>query len=657
MKTKIFNGRKSGKVFCRRVGKNVHVGQMKCIQGRNFKELALMVGLVVGALGQVVSGQSVRRAEVQIVVGPNVQVSKAFKDSAHYENFAAGDPDHPGRLISCSMVFPIPNKDRMGNVDITICYVSFDDGKSWEATLIEPKPSMDPAMVYGRNDDLYVANCKLPTTPDYSAIYKSTDGGHKWSEMSRLPIDDREWIAFDRTSSKYAGRLYAVGTGASRTISGSCETLQVFRSLDGGKTFLGPVSGGCLPAGREFTVASSVAVLSDGVLVVMFEEELPDKNREIHIVSSEDGGETFSKSRKIADEGWVGAFSDLHGLHHIPQLAIDPGSLVFKDRLYAVFERIVSDRVQIQLSYSSDKGKTWSEPVTVNDDRSPEPDGKGPDHMLPAVAVNKDGIVLIAWYDRRDAKDNLGWKLRAAASLDGGETFSASVPVTDTASSSPNQSTPWEQDLYSYGFQRDGTAELLVLLDDFFRTGGHTSGLAVGIDGTFHPTWIDYRTGIAQLWSAAVRVTGAVNKNGSADLAELEDISKSVTAQLFGPSLDRATGTLSIKVQLKNTSKETVEGPVKVRVIGLESAWGVLEITNADNGEKGTGAVWDLSKELSAGRLLPMKLSALKLLTFRLSDLRPAGDARSFRNDVVMKVHTRVYGKLRKDDGRDREKH
>src|SRR5437773_1084087 len=67
------------------------------------------------------------------------------------------------------------------------------------------------------------------------------------------------------------------------------------------------------------------------------------------------------------------------------QLTVDAGSAAFKDRLYVVYPAIVSDRIQIQLSYSADQGKTWAKPVTVNDDRSPEEGGKGPDHLLPSI--------------------------------------------------------------------------------------------------------------------------------------------------------------------------------------------------------------------------------------------------------------------------------
>jgi Neuraminidase (sialidase) len=171
------------------------------------------------------------------------------------------------------------------------------------------------------------------------------------------------------------------------------------------------------------------------------------------------------------------------------QLVVDPGSRSFKDRVYAVFPAIVSDRIQIQSSYSADQGKTWSKPVTVNDDRSPEQGGKGPDHLLPSVAVNKDGVVLVTWYDRREAQDNLGWKLRAAASLDGGETFSASVPIADVANAYP-QTTAWDLSASGISDEKASLLSLRVGIDRLSISGGHTSGLAVDADGVFHPTWL-----------------------------------------------------------------------------------------------------------------------------------------------------------------------
>jgi hypothetical protein len=622
----------------------------------------------------VAHAQSVYREKVRIMRGPTVQVSSAFSQVPQYENLAVGDPEHAGRLITCSMVFP----DAIGTLCHQYCYVSFDGGKTWDPSLrvTEGKVNGDPTAVYAHGDTVYVVALVIkdldapkdpePGSPEDEAktvVYKSTDGGRTWAESGRFQFIDREYIDIDRTNGKYAGRIYIVGQGSIKDISASRSgaSLQIFRSLDDGKTFLGPVHA-AYPEGTEIAGVGTGAVLSDGTFVVMFgltkkgrqqnleQEPTVGPNGELHVISTKDGGERFGSSVKVAD--WRVDRSRSEG-GMLGQLAADPGSKTFKDRLYVVYPEIVSDRIQIQLSYSSDKGKTWSKVTTINDDRSPEKGGKGPDHLLPSVAVNKDGVVLVTWYDRRDAKDNLGWRLRASASLDGGETFSASVPVTDFVNSYP-QTIPWDLRGGASSDDKASLVSIFVGVESFFISGGHTSGLAVDAGGTFHPTWVDNHTGVAQLWSASVQVEGPVVKHGAADLAEFEDISKSVTLELSRPAFDRATGTLAVSARLKNISKDTVEGPVKVRVLTLESDLGVPEITNADNGQSGTGAVWDFSSQLAGSPLASMKLSAPRTLIFRVSDLRPLAQGKDFKFSFLT-LDTRVLGKLHKEKSEKEE--
>jgi hypothetical protein len=48
--------------------------------------------------------------------------------------------------------------------------------------------------------------------------------------------------------------------------------------------------------------------------------------------------------------------------------------------------------------------------------------------------------------------------------------------------------------------------------------------------GRFHPMWCDNRTGISQLWTAAVAVSGSAVRNGDAQLASLDDVTSKVEA-------------------------------------------------------------------------------------------------------------------------------
>src|SRR5262249_30692640 len=114
--------------------------------------------------------------------------------------------------------------------------------------------------------------------------------------------------------------------------------------------------------------------------------------------------------------------------------------------------------------------------------------------------------------------------------------------------------------------------------------GGDTDELMVDANGVFHAVWIDNRTGLSQIWTAPITVPGAAIKNGAAELAALEDVSSNVQAKLKQPRFDRETNLLTASVRLKNVSKDTIRGPLKVRVVGVESQLGTPTILNADDG-------------------------------------------------------------------------
>ena len=129
--------------------------------------------------------------------------------------------------------------------------------------------------------------------------------------------------------------------------------------------------------------------------------------------------------------------------------------------------------------------ETWSDPVVVNRSSYFRP------VQTAAIAVNRDGIVGISWYDaRNDPREYRGTfrcqEVFFAASLDGGRTFLPEVKVS-TAENCPD--TP-----------ANGEAGRL------FVAGGDYHGLAAAADGRFHLVWADSREGIYQLRTAVVRV-------------------------------------------------------------------------------------------------------------------------------------------------------
>jgi hypothetical protein len=533
--------------------------------------------------------------------------------------------------------------------------VSFDNGKTWTAVLEfdEGPRNSDPAVTYGRGDTVFVVNEYIPNpgagrTPwptveqNRFDVYRSADGGKTWQRCAMFPFVDREAIVVDKTRGQYAGRVYISGVSKGYYAPGGPASVLLYRSTDGGTTFLGPVERPTVE-GDGLLGASTSVVLSDGTLAFttflvkrdrrlnVFDEDKPRTgNAQLQLLTSADGGESLNPWVTVSDVylGSSGA--------QFAQLAVDPGSRFFKDRLYVVWPDAASGRIDIRFAYSADKGQTWSAPITVNDDRPPVEPSRGPDHLLPAIGVNKDGVILVTWYDRRESGDNMGWNVWAAASLDGGVTFTRNTPVSDAANAITDR-TEWVQGaprVFGGGTRRLGATKgrpitVGMSIHPWLLSGGDTDGMAVGADGTFHAMWVDNRTGVSQLWTVPVTVHGTVEKHGARELAELPDITDEVTLEPRSTSYDRATGALTLTASLRNTSTDTVRAPVKVRVIALTSELGVPRVVGADNGVTTIGAIWDLSSTVPPVGLLPDSTTAPRTLTFRLSDVRPIRPKRS----------------------------
>ena len=126
------------------------------------------------------------KQNAQIVVGPNVQVSKGYGDRRHTEVILAADPNHGNHLLAGSMVLD-PGALR-GGLSV-VAYGSGDGGKTW-AMALERKAKIggpyyaDPAVAFDPDGVAYFAALRLmPKSTPQSAleITSSRDGGHTWA--------------------------------------------------------------------------------------------------------------------------------------------------------------------------------------------------------------------------------------------------------------------------------------------------------------------------------------------------------------------------------------------------------------------------------------------------------------------------------------------
>jgi hypothetical protein len=552
-----------------------------------------------------------------MVIGRNVQVSKAMPANSHYEVLAAADPRDAAHMIAGSFIY-----SERSTTPATIVYSTRDGGSSWSPTLHDDTlaNTSDPAPAYGQDGTAFFAVAWLgpPGTSRSSRtmlLFRSKDGGATWAPPTSLPYMDREYVTVDQTGGKYNGNVYV--NGNSRGADGVSDFV-VYTSSDGGRTFRGP---GKRPGFGQFRaeMMGNAVVASDGTLTGVFADE-----KSLQAIMSTDGGMSLTPAATI--DGAFVPGGDRKGAHNnvvgMPLVAIDRGRGPYKDHLYVVWADRRTGSSRIFFASSADKGLTWTKSREI--DASTPSDST--DQFLPTVAVNSAGVVGVMWYDRRNHPDNLGWDVRFTASVDGGTTFLPSVQVSERGTTF-DATTPWTALRSSVARAKGDTAGLVVTiaLNTFMFQGGDTSGLVADASGVFHAVWVDNRTGVPQIWTAPVRVTATVR------VIKSEDVSDKLTLDITANTYDHASNSLTAVARLQNTSAQVVAGPFHVRVVSLSSGLGEPTVVAADNGRPGVGAEWIFS----AKALTPGAATGTKALHFKLANIQPFQNGDRYRGELL----------------------
>lgn len=540
----------------------------------------------------------------QTHVGPNRQVSTAHPDLGHYETRIATHPNDPDVLLAAAMVI----SDTVDRYDVRV-YRSSDGGESWEETLdVDPRSGEgDPDLAFGPEGRAYLV--EMGGGPEL--LHRSADGGRSWEEPTPIDFGDRPFLAVSGAGTEHPGRVYVHSSAHSEPLDGDRgkSAVAVFRTDSSGSEVVSRTTRH-VDGDRYVLGNGESVVLSDGTLVLLYPERRdrsnigrfegmtdPDPrtarrpNARLKALVSRDGSDSFGPARTVAN--WYHRFGRGRTAT-IPALAADTSSGPFRDRLYAAWTDFRSGEGQILLSHSDDRGKSWSDPIVVNRDGGPA--------FRPTLAVNDAGVLGVAWHDRRGSPSGLGYTVRFAASLDGGETVEPGVRV----SREPFRY-DWNAGLVTMGMGGSGDAahRADVSLHSFNEIGGHTAGLAADSEGRFHPVWVDNRTGVSQMWTAAVTVDGEAVRHGDRRLSRLRDVTSRTALEVKHTDYGGAPGVVTIEARLRNTSEDTIRGPLHLRVLDLWSELGDARLAESRRGGTGPGAVLSLSDAVPAGGLAP----------------------------------------------------
>ena len=309
-------------------------------------------------------------------------------------------------------------------------------------------------------------------------ITKSTDNGTTFSNLTRGLISglsfDKEMILTDNSpASPYKNNLYCVWTGF--------NGITFNKSIDGGNTFTslitiknGAGTGSNIQTGANGEIYVCWADLGSATLPVHAANSLG-------FAKSLDGGQTFNQAKVVVPftGNAIGDnpnpnFNNIR-INNNPSMAVDKSGKGNNGRLYAVFsaKRNGTGNSVIYLTWSDDKGNTWSTPNIISYQN-------GLQSFFPWAAIDQTtGTLYVAYY----CIDGNGFQTNTylAVSNDGGNNF-----VNQKISDVPHTT---------------------QVINSFF--GGY-EGDYIGVTaygGKAYVAWMDQRTGIWQNYVSEVDYT------------------------------------------------------------------------------------------------------------------------------------------------------
>jgi hypothetical protein len=451
---------------------------------------------------------------------PNLRVtySKSPKH-ARSESSIAINPRNPYNIVAGSKRFTNPDKYEFS----LALYTTFDGGHSWQETFDDLKippewkaaGTSDPALAWdvSQEDKDIVYLVSLPFMPDPEpiigiAVYQSTDGGKTWDSPKLIHksidpannrVDDKQWAVGDNNpSSPYFGNVYAVwddgaGIGYSK--------LAFARTVDHGKTWIGlkdKEAGSDIP-GVEDSGAPEISVGADGTIYVVW---LGNNNRDVKLVKSTDGGDSFSSPIIVAKSIvplLIPYLENTHGWSHFPGSTFRMGTyctgcvgagstVIFA---WADYREGIS---RIYYRRSIDGGNTWEGPASGQPLFTGDMAGLASDQQdfHPQLISTPSGAIGCAFYEygpKGRSGSPLVWEnslidVIFAISLDDGQTFSRRVTVTDY---------PWDP---AVGAPLSHGDPDVTFIGEYF-------GLDASVLG-FFPLWTDTRTGMQEIFMARV---------------------------------------------------------------------------------------------------------------------------------------------------------
>ena len=258
----------------------------------------------------------------------------------------------------------------------------------------------------------------------FDDLWRSVTGGQSWTRVGPADGGDKQWFTIDNTNSSGRGFQYQCWSTDGNNYGGR----QFTRSTDGGLTWMDPINIPNSPAWGTLDVDSvgnlfigGVNLTTNGIWCV-------------RSTNAKNGGvvPTFDRSTAVNLGGDIVFAEPINpeGLVGQVFLAVDRSGTSTNDNVYmlaSVQPPGFTNGSDVMFVRSTNGGITFSAPRRINDD----PVNHAKWHWFGTLSVAPSGRIDVVWYDTRNSPNNVTSQLFYSFSIDGGNTWSPNVAVSN----------------------------------------------------------------------------------------------------------------------------------------------------------------------------------------------------------------------------------
>jgi hypothetical protein len=259
----------------------------------------------------------------------------------------------------------------------------------------------------------------------FDDLWRSLNGGQSWVRIAPADGGDKQWFTIDNTNSTGHGFQYQFWSTDGNNYGGR----QFSRSTNGGLNWMNPINIPNSPAWGTLDVDSNGNLFIGGVNLT---------TNQIWCVRSTNAKNgpvvpTFDQSSAVNLGGHIASGEPINpaGLAGQVFLAVDRSGTSTNNNIYvlaSVQPAGFTTGADVMFARSTNGGQTFSAPRRINDD----PVNHAKWHWFGTLSVAPNGRIDAVWLDTRNAANNTNSQLFYSSSLDGGNTWSPNVAISNS---------------------------------------------------------------------------------------------------------------------------------------------------------------------------------------------------------------------------------